>query len=144
MLNEKGGGIWFFSAGVVGILTSLAFVFIPQSYTAGTYRPVREIAQAAKTGPATTIISGVAVGFETTAASAITISIALFLSHYFGEQWGLATGLPHGGIYGTAVATMGMLMSAAFILAEDTFGPITDTAGDVASTSRASLETRER
>jgi K(+)-stimulated pyrophosphate-energized sodium pump len=144
MLNTKGAGIWFFYAGVVGILTSLAFVFITQYYTAGTFRPVREIAEAAKTGPATTIISGVAVGFETTAASAIVISIALFLSHYFGEQWGNITGLPHGGIYGTAVATMGMLMSAAFILAEDTFGPITDNAGGVATMARASEETRLR
>src|SRR5437899_11264707 len=144
MLNEKGAGYWFFYAGVVGILTSLAFVFITQYYTAGDWRPVKEIAEAAKTGPATTIISGIAVGFETTAASAITISIALFLSHWFGDQWGTATGLPHGGIYGTAVATMGMLMSAAFILAEDTFGPITATAGGVASMVRASEEPRER
>src|SRR3982075_3497437 len=144
MLNEKGAGIWFFYAGVVGILTSLAFVYITQYYTAGDWRPVKEIAEAAKTGPATTIISGIAVGFETTAASAITISIALFLSHWFGDKWGAATGLPHGGIYGTAVATMGMLMSAAFILAEDTFGPITDNAGGVASMARASEETRER
>src|SRR2546430_7998663 len=144
MLNEKGAGYWFFFAGVVGILTSLAFGYITQYYTAGDWRPVKEIAEAAKTGPATTIISGVAVGFETTAASAITISVALFLSHWFGDQWGAATGLPHGGIYGTAVATMGMLMSAAFILAEDTFGPITDNAGGVASMARASEETRER
>ncbi len=122
MLNTKGAGIWFFYAGVVGILTSLAFVFITQYYTAGSFRPVR----------------------ETTASSAITIAIALFLSHWFGEQWGNATGLPHGGIYGTAVATMGMLMSAAFILAEDTFGPITDNAGGVATMARASEETRLR
>src|SRR3989475_10997274 len=142
--DEKGAGIWFFYAGVVGIRTSLAFVFITQYYTAGDWRPVKEIAEAAKTGPATTIISGVAVGFETTAASVITISIALFLSHWFGDQWGAATGLPHGGIYGTAVATMGMLMSAAFILAAHTFGPITDNAGGVASMARASEETRER
>ena len=144
MLNTKGAGIWFFYAGVVGILTSLAFVFITQYYTAGNWRPVKEIAEAAKTGPATTIISGVAVGFETTAASVIVIAVALFLSHYFGEQWGTITGLPHGGIYGTAVATMGMLMSAAFILAEDTFGPITDNAGGVATMARASEETRLR
>ncbi|OLC55105.1 MAG: hypothetical protein AUH85_10050 [Chloroflexi bacterium 13_1_40CM_4_68_4] len=144
MLNAKGAGYWFFFAGVVGILTSLAFVYITQYYTAGSWRPVKEIAEAAKTGPATTIISGIAVGFETTAASTITIAIALFASHWFGEQWGIATGLPHGGIYGTAVATMGMLMSAAFILAEDTFGPITDNAGGVASMARASEETRER
>ncbi len=144
MLNEKGASIYFFWAGVVGILTSLAFVFITQYYTSGNWRPVKEIAEAAKTGPATTIISGTAVGFETTASSVIAISIALFLSHWLGEQWGAATGLPHGGIYGTPVATMGMLMSAPFILAMDTFGPITDNAGGVASMSRASEETRER
>ena len=144
MLNEKGGALYFFGAGVVGILTSLAFVYITQYYTSGNWRPVKEIAEAAKTGPATTIISGVAVGFETTASSTITIAIALFASHWLGDQWGQTTGLPHGGIYGTAVATMGMLMSAAFILAMDTFGPITDNAGGVASMSRASEETRER
>ncbi len=144
MLNEKGGALYFFGAGVVGILTSLAFVYITQYYTSGNWRPVKEIAEAAKTGPATTIISGVAVGFETTASSTITIAIALFLSHWLGDQWGQSTGLPHGGIYGTAVATMGMLMSAAFILAMDTFGPITDNAGGVASMARASEETRER
>src|SRR5881398_3083459 len=91
MLNERGGGYWFFYAGVVGILTSLAFVFITQYYTSGSWRPVKEIAEAAKTGPATTIISGVAVGFETTASSAIAIALALFFSHFFGEQWGAAT-----------------------------------------------------
>jgi K(+)-stimulated pyrophosphate-energized sodium pump len=144
MLNERGGAIYFFGAGVIGILVSLAFVFITQYYTAGSWRPVKEIAEAAKTGPATTIISGTAVGFETTASSAIAIAIALFFSHWLGDQWGAATGLPHGGIYGTAVATMGMLMSAAFILAMDTFGPITDNAGGVASMARASEETRER
>ena len=144
MLNEQGQAIYFFGAGVVGILTSLAFVYITQYYTSGNWRPVKEIAEAAKTGPATTIISGVAVGFETTASSTITIAIALFLSHWLGDQWGQVTGLPHGGIYGTAVATMGMLMSAAFILAMDTFGPITDNAGGVASMARASEETRER
>ncbi len=144
MLNEKGGALWFFYAGVVGILTSLAFVFITQYYTAGGWRPVKEIAEAAKTGPATTIISGTAVGFETTASSVIAISVALFLSHYFGQRWADETGLPNGGVYGTAVATMGMLMTAAFILAMDTFGPITDNAGGVASMAGASEETRER
>ena len=144
LLNDEGQGNWFFAAGTIGILTSLAFVYITQYYTSGGFRPVREIAQAAKTGPATTIISGTAVGFETTAPSIIAISIALFGSYFCGVQWGEATGLPHGGIYGTAVATMGMLMSAAFILAMDTFGPITDNAGGVASMARASAEVRER
>src|SRR5215208_7888203 len=80
------GSIWFGLAGLVGILTSIAFVYITQYYTAGSWRPVREIAEATRTGPATTIISGVAVGFETTFLPAITISIALALSFWLGIQ----------------------------------------------------------
>src|SRR4051794_28965203 len=128
---------YFFAAGVVGLATSVAFVYITQFYTAGSYRPVREIAEASKTGPATNIISGTAVGFETTALTAITISIALFASYWLGSQAGLlsASGANVGGIFGTAVATMGMLMTTAYILAMDTFGPITDNAGGIAEFS---------
>jgi K(+)-stimulated pyrophosphate-energized sodium pump len=137
--------VWFFGAGVVGLATSVVFVYITQYYTAGTYRPVREIAEASKTGPATNIISGVAVGFETTAVTAITIAIALLVSHWLGEQAGLtsASGANVGGIFGTAVATMGMLMTTAYILAMDTFGPITDNAGGIAEFSRAEAGARE-
>jgi K(+)-stimulated pyrophosphate-energized sodium pump len=144
LLNTQGAWYWFFLAGVVGILTSQAFVYITRYYTSGSSRPVREIAEAAKTGPATTIISGTAVGYETTGPSVITISVALFLAYFCGAEWGRATGLPNGGVYGTAVATMGMLMSAAFILAMDTFGPITDNAAGVVTMARASEEVRRR
>ena len=137
--------VWFFGAGIVGLATSVAFVYITQYYTAGTFRPVREIAQASKTGPATNIISGTAVGFETTAMTAITISIALFASFTLGSQAGLINeaGDNVGGIFGTAVATMGMLMTTAFILAMDTFGPITDNAGGIAQFSHAEEKARE-
>jgi K(+)-stimulated pyrophosphate-energized sodium pump len=137
--------VWFFGAGVVGLATSVAFVYITQYYTAGTFRPVREIAEASKTGPATNIISGTAVGFETTFVTAITIGIALYLSHWLGSNAHLMTadGRDVGGIFGTAVATMGMLMTTAFILAMDTFGPITDNAGGVAEFSRAEAGARE-
>jgi K(+)-stimulated pyrophosphate-energized sodium pump len=123
----------------------VAFVYITQYYTAGTFRPVREIAEASRTGPATNIISGTAVGFETTFVTAISIGIALIASHWLGEQAGLvsADGKNVGGIFGTAVATMGMLMTTAYILAMDTFGPITDNAGGVAEFSRSEAGARE-
>ncbi|MEW6224078.1 MAG: sodium-translocating pyrophosphatase [Chloroflexota bacterium] len=132
--------VWFFAAGVVGLATSVAFVYITQFYTAGSFRPVREIAEASKTGPATNIISGTAVGYETTFVTAITIGIALLASHWLGAQSGLGE---RGGIFGTAVATMGMLMTTAYILAMDTFGPITDNAGGIAEFSRAEAGARE-
>jgi K(+)-stimulated pyrophosphate-energized sodium pump len=137
--------VYFFLAGVVGLATSVAFVYITQFYTAGSFRPVREIAEASKTGPATNIISGTAVGYETTFVTAITIGIALFVSHWLGDQAGLvsADGRNVGGIFGTAVATMGMLMTTAYILAMDTFGPITDNAGGIAEFSRAEAGARE-
>ena len=136
--------VYFFAAGVVGLATSVAFVYITQFYTAGTYRPVREIAEASRTGPATNIIAGTAVGYETTFVTAITIGIALFASHWLGEQAGLVSGGRNvGGIFGTAVATMGMLMTTAYILAMDTFGPITDNAGGIAEFSRAEAGARE-
>jgi K(+)-stimulated pyrophosphate-energized sodium pump len=137
--------VYFFGAGVVGLATSVAFVYISQFYTAGSYRPVREIAEASLTGPATNIISGVAVGFETTFVTAITIGVALFASHALGSAAHIvnADGKDVGGIFGTAVATMGMLMTTAYILAMDTFGPITDNAGGIAEFSRAEAGARE-
>jgi K(+)-stimulated pyrophosphate-energized sodium pump len=147
MMNTNGANgdygiptwIYFFGAGCVGLATSVAFVYITQYYTAGNYRPVREIAEASKTGPATNIIAGMSVGFETTAVTAITIGAALLASHWLGAHSGLG-GV--GGIFGTAVATMGMLMTTAYILAMDTFGPITDNAGGIAEFSRAEAGAR--
>jgi K(+)-stimulated pyrophosphate-energized sodium pump len=136
--------VWFLGCGIVGLATSVAFVYITQFYTAGTFRPVREIAEASKTGPATNIISGTAVGFETTAVTAISIGLALIASHWLGEQaFAGIEGARNGGIFGTAVATMGMLMTTAYILAMDTFGPITDNAGGVAEFSRSEAGARE-
>src|SRR5260370_30910123 len=125
--------LWFFFAGVTGIALSFAFVYITQYYTAGTWRPVREIAAATLTGPATTIITGMAVAFECVALPVLAISAALGISYFFGSQVNLGSHgiINTGGIFGTAVATMGMLMSCAYILAMDTFGPITDNAGGI-------------
>ncbi|OGO52315.1 MAG: sodium-translocating pyrophosphatase [Chloroflexi bacterium RBG_16_69_14] len=137
--------VYFFFAGLVGLATSIAFVYITQYYTSGSWRPVKEIAEASKTGPATNIIAGTAVGFETTAVTAITIAIALFASHWLGDRAGIVNqnGVNVGGVFGTAVATMGMLMTTAYILAMDTFGPITDNAGGIAEFSRSDVRARE-
>jgi K(+)-stimulated pyrophosphate-energized sodium pump len=144
MLN---GNYWFALAGLTGLLTSVAFVYITQYYTAGNWRPVQELARASRTGPATNIISGFAVGLESTGVTAIIISIALGLSYYFGTQAAnldpaLATGNVNPGLFGTAVATMGMLTTVAYILSMDTFGPITDNAGGIAQFAEAPEEVR--
>ena len=144
------GWLWFGLAGIVGIVLSIAFVYITQYYTAGTWRPVREIAAATLTGPATTIITGIAVGFECVALPVLAISAALGLSFFLGSQVTITDphiitipGVSIGGIFGTAVATMGMLMSCAYILAMDTFGPITDNAGGITEMGGQAEEVRD-
>jgi len=136
------------------MVTAFLFVWITQYYTESKYRPVQSIAEASLTGPATNIISGIAVGMETPAMPVIVISAALLLSYYFGVQ-GLAhitdaNGVPLAitnyakGIYGTAIATMGMLSCAAYILAMDTFGPITDNAGGIIEMSNQPDSVRDK
>jgi len=117
----------FFIAGITGIITSVIIVYITVYYTDKKYRPVQDIAKASTTGAGTNIITGFSVGLECTALPAIVLGIALIVSYKLGEM----TGLPNGGLYGTAIATMGMLSTAAYILAMDTFGPITDNAGGI-------------
>ena len=129
-------------AGVVGILTAYAFVWITQYYTEFKYRPVRSIAEASRTGPATNIISGLAVGFECTGLPVVVISIALMASYKLGQL--ALPGVDGAGLYGTAVATMGMLAPCAYILAMDTFGPITDNAGGIIEMSNQPEEVRAK
>ncbi len=139
----------FFLCGLVGILTSLAFVYITQYYTEGRYKPVQEIARSSQTGAATNVISGFSAGLEATALPGIVISAAILVSFYLGEATGLSAAvggslIPVGGLYGTAVATMGMLSTAAYILAMDTFGPIADNAAGIVEMSGKGDEVRTR
>jgi K(+)-stimulated pyrophosphate-energized sodium pump len=139
--------LWLLGCGVIGLATAFLFVWITEYYTESHYRPVQSIAEASLTGPATNIISGLAIGMETPAMPVIVISAALLLSYYFGVQ-GLAgvAGISDyaKGIYGTAIATMGMLSCAAYILAMDTFGPITDNAGGIIEMSNQEHSIRVR
>ncbi len=149
VINEGGvvnhsPGDWLFLAGVIGIVTSILFVFITQYYTEYRYRPVREIATASQTGAATTIITGLSVAFECTALPVIVTSAAIVGAYYCGLHAfaGFDINPANAGLYGTAIATMGMLATCAYVLAMDTFGPITDNAGGIAEMSQQSEEVR--
>jgi K(+)-stimulated pyrophosphate-energized sodium pump len=130
----------FFLCGLIGVLTSVAFVYITQYYTEYRYRPVKTIAEASQTGPATNIIAGIAVGMESTGYPVFVIGAAIVAAYFLGEH----SGLENAGLFGTAVATMGMLGTAAYILAMDTFGPITDNAGGIIEMSQQPEEIRAK
>jgi K(+)-stimulated pyrophosphate-energized sodium pump len=151
--------LYFFGAGLIGIALSIVIVYITQYYTSGSWRPVREIAQASTTGPATNIITGLSIAMETTALPVLAIIFALLGAFGLGQMAGdqidgstvngvvvhlTSTDKLIFGFYGTAVATMGMLATCAFILATDTFGPITDNAGGIIEMSNQPEEIRRR
>ncbi|AGB01242.1 sodium-translocating pyrophosphatase [Methanoregula formicica] len=140
LLGSTPNWIYFFFAGLVGIALSVAFLRVTLYYTDHHYRPVQEISNASETGAATNIISGFSVGLETTAIPAVLIGISLLLSYWCGTM----TGIEGGGLYGTAVATIGMLMVCAYVLTMDTFGPIADNAGGIVEMSQAPDEVRNR
>jgi K(+)-stimulated pyrophosphate-energized sodium pump len=147
LLNSpKAPDAWwhFFLCGIVGVLTSVAFVYITQYYTEYKYRPVQSIAEASKTGPATNIIAGVGVGLECTWMPTLVMGAALLVSYFLGQSAFPASSGMHGGLFGTAVATMGMLATAAYILAMDTFGPITDNAGGIVEMSEQPENVRKK
>jgi K(+)-stimulated pyrophosphate-energized sodium pump len=131
--------LWLIGAGVVGILTSIAIIYVTQYYTESRHKPVQDIAEASKTGPATNIVIGMAVGYETTLATAVIIGAALLLSYWFGSM----SGVPGAGAFGTAVATMGMLMTCPYVLSMDTFGPITDNANGINEMAGAGKDVRK-
>lgn len=149
LLNDN---IWFLGAGLVGIVMSILFIYITQYYTEYRFRPTRSIAESSRTGPATTIITGLAVALENTALPAIVIGIALILSYWLGIKGSelefvrnaAAGKIEGGGFFGTAIATMGMLSTCAYVLAMDTFGPITDNAGGIIEMSQQPEEIRKK
>ncbi|MDR1691176.1 MAG: sodium-translocating pyrophosphatase [Candidatus Methanoplasma sp.] len=135
---------YYFGTGVVGIILGLAIVYITQYYT-GNHKPVKGIAKSSETGPATNVIEGISIGLESTVLPVICIVAAIIISYTLGFY-----AAPEGmdrmafGLYGTAIGTIAMLASSAFILAEDTFGPITDNAGGIAEMSNQPEEVRRR
>jgi len=122
---------WKFACcGLVGLLNAVIFLQLAQYYTDYAFTPVRRIAAASTTGHGTNIIAGVAVGLESTCGAAVAIGASILAAYHIGSS-----ALPGGGLFGTSVATMGMLSSAVYVLAMDTFGPIADNAGGIVEMS---------
>jgi K(+)-stimulated pyrophosphate-energized sodium pump len=139
---------WYiFGCLMTGLIASVLIDYITDYYTGRDRTPVKKIAQASQTGSATNIITGIAVGLETTALPIITLVIALVVSYVFGTQFAVQNGINalEGGIYGTTLATMGMLAVMGMVLALDGFGPIADNAAGIAEMSgeKGAIETME-
>ncbi len=130
---------WLAAAGLVGITASVAILYITQYYTDTKYSPVKSLAQASRTGSATNIVGGLGIGFETALPTALVIGISLLVSYFFGQQ----ADIEGAGAFGTAVATMGMLMTCPYVLAMDTFGPITDNANGINEMAGAGPQVRK-
>jgi K(+)-stimulated pyrophosphate-energized sodium pump len=129
-----------YGCAVTGVVLGFVFVWLTNYYTSASYRPVKEITKSCQTGPATNIITGVSIGMESTALPVIFISMAIYVSYNLGNA--ALGGIANAGLYGTAIATMGMLSTCTYILAMDAFGPITDNAGGIVEMSGAPEEVR--
>lgn len=140
------GNIYLFLCLLTGLLASVSIDYITDYYTGRDRSPVIKIATASQTGSATNIITGFAVGLETTALPIISLGAALLVSYFLGTQFAISWNSTHilasqqitpfiGGIYGTTLATMGMLAVMGMVLALDGFGPIADNAAGIAEMS---------
>ncbi len=131
-------GVWL--ASVVGLVSGLIIGMGSERYTAYEYRPTQEVAESSATGAATVIISGIAVGMMSTWIPIVTIAVATALAY------GLAGGFaePSLGLYGIALAAVGMLSTLGVTLATDAYGPIADNAGGNAEMSHLGDDVRKR
>ena len=108
---------------ICGLVVGVLIGIITEIYTSGDYRPVKKIATQSETGPATTVISGLSVGMESTGIPILLISVGIIGAYLAG------------GLYGIALAAVGMLSTAGITVAVDAYGPIADNAGGIAEMS---------
>ncbi|UGV39732.1 sodium-translocating pyrophosphatase [Methanococcoides orientis] len=133
------GDMRLYYASIVGIIIMVLMVVFTEYYTSTSFRPVKTIAKASETGAGTNVISGLAIGFESTALPLIII-VAGILASYF--VVGGATD-PAMGVYGIAIAAAAMLSTTGMIVALDSYGPITDNAGGIAEMAKMPAEVRK-
>jgi len=114
-----------------GLIVGIAIGKITEYYTSGDYKPVKKIAEQSQTGAATTIISGLGVGMMSTMWPILLICVGVFAAYYFA------------GLYGIALAAVGMLSTTGMTVAVDAYGPVSDNAGGIAEMSELPHEVRE-
>jgi K(+)-stimulated pyrophosphate-energized sodium pump len=136
--DQHMGVYWSVLSGLIaGVLIGLSTEF----YTSSGFGPTRSIADASLTGPATVIISGIAVGMMSTAIPVIVVGIAILLSFFLS---GGSLNNPEPGLYGVAISGVGMLSTLGITLATDAYGPVADNAGGNAQMSNLPAEVRKR
>ncbi|MFZ5640713.1 MAG: sodium-translocating pyrophosphatase [Bacillota bacterium] len=123
---------------IAGLVTNIAVGYITELYTSYHMRPAQEIAEASETGPATNIIKGLAVGLKSTVYPILVIVVAIYVSYMAAETY-----QPGLGIYGIAMAAMGMLSTSGMVVAIDSFGPVADNAGGIAEMAELGPEVRK-
>ncbi|MDR3266155.1 MAG: sodium-translocating pyrophosphatase [Tannerella sp.] len=133
---------------VIGLVAGIIIGQATEYFTSQSYKPTLKIAESAKTGPATVIISGIGLGFVSTAIPVLTICAAIILSFLSAINFDVAN--MHTavnlrlGLYGIAIAAVGMLSTLGITLATDAYGPIADNAGGNAEMSGLGKEVRQR
>ena len=130
--------VGFFVAIFVGLAAGMAIGQASEIYTSDAHKAVKRIAEAGKTGPATVILSGIATGMQSTAASIVFLAIAMGVSFYAGN-WAMPEG---GGIFAVGLSAIGMLATTGIVVAVDAYGPIADNAGGISEMSHQGPEVR--
>ncbi|MEA1984962.1 MAG: sodium-translocating pyrophosphatase [Euryarchaeota archaeon] len=133
------GNIGLYYASLVGVGIMVLMVVFTEYYTSTSYRPVKSIAKSSETGAGTNMITGLAMGFESTALPLAIIVIGILASFFV---VGGATD-PAMGVYGIAIAAAAMLSTTGMIVALDSYGPITDNAGGIAEMAKMPEEVRD-
>ncbi|MCL7413447.1 MAG: sodium-translocating pyrophosphatase, partial [ANME-2 cluster archaeon] len=135
------GEIKFYYSALIGTVIMVLMVIITEYYTSGSFRPVKSIADSSQTGAGTNIITGLAVGLESTGLPVIVIATGILGAFYVGG--GFIPGQEMVGMYSIAIAAAAMLSTTGIIVALDSYGPITDNAGGIAEMANLPDETRK-
>ena len=136
---------WQLSLSVIfGLLSGVVIGKATEYYTSHSYKPTQKLAESARTGSATVIISGVGLGMISTAIPVITIAVAILLSYLCATGFSFDPSLISNGLYGISIAAVGMLSTLGITLATDAYGPIADNAGGNAQMSELDPEVRQK